>query len=437
MRHIFLFFGLLGFLAHLACTPPKKMGPSSGGNTSKPSNKPKYEPMDTVRWSTPTNPKPPIGSPSGTGTQPGGLGGETYRLAYLLPFLGTQYDGATVPEKSRYALQFYAGAKLALQQLSEEGGVNLVVDVYDTQTSDADLQKLLGDTRLRKADVFIGPVRSSQVTLMAAWAKSNRKIVLSPESPNMDLTSQNPDFIQLNPSLRAHCAAIVRHVLQRNRPSAVTLVCKQKEAERLAYCQNANPGTERFAELIMPDEATSFDKAKLSPFLKPGRTNVFIVPSWASQDFINAFLRQLRAVKGNYAVEVYGMPQWQNYESIEPDFFRDLHVHISAASYVNYSDEAVKKFQQAFYDNTGTIPDDDAFNGYDATLFAGRMLRQYGLSFTERLSEVNFTGFHTALRLEKVFATGNGGAETTRPDYWENGFVHILSFGKRGFAIDD
>lgn len=429
-------FFCLGMAALTFCSPAKSTRPGVGhgpNKPAKPSDKPKYEPVDTLRWTTPSNPKPPIGAPSGNTGNPTGLPGETYRIAYLLPFLSAQYDGATVPEKSRLAVQFYAGAKLALQKISKEEGVNLIVDVYDSQTSDADLQKLVNDTRLHKAAVFIGPVRSTQVSIMANWAKNNRKILISPESPNMDLTTQNPDFIQINPSLRAHCAAIVRYVLKRHRPNAVTLVCKQKEAERLAYCQSANTETTRFNELIVPDATMGFDKTNLSAYIKPGRTNVFIMPSWASQDFINAFLRQLKAIKGSNKVEVYGMPQWKGYESIEPDFYRDLNVHLTAASFINYRAADIKEFQQAFYESTGTIPDDDAFNGYDITLFTGRALRQYGLSFPEHLGETTFKGFHASFLFNKVFAPGNLDDGMNKYDYWENGFVHILKYGKNGF----
>ncbi len=427
----------IGLAALAACSPAKSARPGVGNapnKPAKPSDKPKYEPVDTLRWTTPSNPKPPIGAPTDNTGNPGGIPGETYHLAYLLPFLGSQYDGGAIPEKSRLALQFYAGAKLALQKVSEEGGVNLVVDVYDTQATDADFQKLTNDTRLRKAAVFIGPIRSTHVATMANWAKANRKIVVSPESPNMDLTTQNPDFIQTNPSLRAHCATIVRYVLKKHRANAVTLVCKQKEAERLAYCQSANTEATRFNELIVPDETTGFDKTNLSSYLRAGRTNVFIVPSWASQDFINAFLRHLKAIKGSNRVEVYGMPQWKSYESIEPDFYRDLNVHITAASFLDYNTPEVKAFQQAFYESTGTVPDDDAFNGYDITLFTGRALRQYGLSFPERLADTHFTGLHGSFQFNKIFAPGHLDDGMGKYDYWENGFVHVLKYGKMGFA---
>lgn len=440
-----LLFYILLASVWIACTPPRRTSTTSTrprpATPSKPtpSRPAPTAPMDTVRWSTPSNPKPPIkNEPTRPGVETGAGNGSTYHLAILLPFLTAQSDGATVPEKSALGLQFYAGAKIALDQLSREERTNFVVDVYDTQANDADFQKLMSNKRLEKAAVFIGPVRSSHVQAFAEWAKQRRKIVISPETPTADLTQKNPGFIQINPSLRAHCEAIIRFIRQSHRAEDVVLLCKAKEADRLAYFHNANRaigGT--LNELIVPDETSTFAKVDLKRYIKPGRTAVFVLPTWASQDFVNAFLRNLKSIKGSSQVEVYGMPQWAGFENIEPEFFMDNNVHITAASYIRYTQQEVKDFQQKFYEATGTISDNEGFNGYDVTLFTGRMLSRYGLSFPERLNYEMFHGLHADFHFAGVYANGALDDGRNQPDYLENTFVHMLKFGKTGFEPAD
>ncbi|HOY07772.1 MAG TPA: ABC transporter substrate-binding protein [Saprospiraceae bacterium] len=437
-----LLFYILLAAVWTACHPPSRTGVTTRPRPNQP-NRPAptrptpTAPMDTVRWTNPANPKPPIKNEPGTpGTQPGAGTGSTYHVAFLLPFLTAQSDGTIVPEKSELANQFYAGAKIALDQLSREERTNFVVDVYDTQANDADFQKVMSNTKLEKAAVFIGPVRSSHVQMFAEWGKQRRKIIVSPETPTADLTKQNPGFIQINPSLRAHCEAIVRYVRRTHRPDEVTLLCKVKEADRLAYFHNANNaiGGSVFNELIVPDETANFSKVDLKRYLRPGRTAVFILPTWASQDFVNAFLRNLNSIKGSNQVEVYGMPQWAGFETIEPEFFMNNNVYITSASYIDYTQQQIKAFQQKFYDATGTIPDNDGFNGYDVTLFTGRMLSRYGLSFPERLRTEAFRGLHGDFQFVNRFAAGAVDDGRNQPDYVENTFVHLLKFGKTGFV---
>lgn len=401
--------------------------------------KPRLEPVDTIRWKpAPAGTRPPITSSDEPIPTESPLG-NTYRIGLLLPFLSSQFDETTnlLPEKSNLALQFYAGARLALQQLSTEDGLNLVVDVYDTQINDADFQKLLNNPRLEKAQVFIGPVRASHVSLLAERIRNSRQILVSPESPNAGLTTRNPDFIQINPSLRAHCEVIARHVRSKRNAEDVVLVCKQKEADRLPYFQAASEalGGGRMQELIVPDATLDFEKTDFKPYFKPGKTPVFIVPSWSSQDFVMALLRKLKSVKGATRVEVYGMPQWQTFENIEPEYFADLNVHVSSAAYVDYTAPEVRAFQLKFYENYGTIPDSDAFNGYDVTLFTGKMLKKYGLSFPQRLAREDFAQLQGHFQFTPIgFSGAPDDPSGTTYDYLENTFVHLLKFEKFGFV---
>jgi ABC-type branched-subunit amino acid transport system substrate-binding protein len=423
----------------LACTAPRPgSGRTSGPVAGKTNTPGKSEPIDTIRWTQPSNPKPPIKDSKnnqGNTTTPG-KPGETYRVTLLLPFLTNQFDQTTVPEKSKLGLQFYAGARIALDQISKNNQINIIADVLDTQTSDAEFQTVLSDRLLAKTDVIIGPVRNSHVQTAAEWAKKQRKILISPESPNSELTQNNPDFIQINPSLRAHCEAITQYIQQKFATAQVTLLCKQKEADRLPYFQEylANGQKPAFKELILPDETLNFDKIDLKQYFKPGKTAVFILPTWSSQDFVMSFLRKLKAVKGNQSVAVFGMPQWQHFESIEPEYLSELNTYISSATYINYDSQEVKDFMQLFYENTGTIPDEDAFNGYHVMRWTADMLEQYGLSFPTRLTNKTSIGLSNQFNFAKVAGQSAADGGDSNYDYLENKFLFILKFNKYGFA---
>ncbi|MBN8681661.1 MAG: hypothetical protein J0L99_03385 [Chitinophagales bacterium] len=435
MRTFLWALSLLSLLGWMACTP-RNAGPISGGPRPNQPGPGKPSPVDTVRWTTPPGGKPPIGNPGTGGNNSGKLpgNGASYNIALLLPFVSN--SGETVNEKSKPALEFYAGAKVALQQLSEETRINYVVDVLDTKIQDAEFQQVLANPRVAKAQVLIGPIRSSHVTLAAEWAKSRKKILISPETPNAGLVSQFPGFIQINPSLRSHCAAITAYVRRNHGADQVTLICREKERDRLPYFQESNSayGGGNLRELVLPDATVNFDKIDLKPYFKPGKTSVFILPTWSSQDFVMAFMRKLKTQKGNAKVEVYGMPQWANFESIEPDYLSLLNVHISAGRYVDHSTEEVRAFEQEYYLQTGTIPTPDAYNGYDVMLFCGRQLANYGLAFPEKSAGANWRGIQSRGKMSRVSASANTSADHPEAyDYLENTGVFILRYGLKGY----
>ncbi len=320
------FFALV--LTFSACFPTKKPTTPTRPNTppSRPTQPPMadlpYGKMDTVAWKIDDS-KPPIPSPSGQTpadrpTSPSdpepptgrvAEPGRTYKMALVLPFLTDKFspDSASLPKNSKIGLQFYAGAKLAFEKLSTENGINLEVSVVDSKVSDADFAQVLKKQELQKADVILGGFRSSHVQGLADFGRLNGKIILSPDIVSAGLAKQNPKFIQLNPGLESHAQGILRHVLRGNRAENVVLVCREKERERLAFFQNAAPS--RLAEIASPDADEIF-KTDLKSFFKAGQTTVFVVPSWASQDFVNSFLQKVKSQRGKNAVEVFGMPQW-------------------------------------------------------------------------------------------------------------------------------
>jgi len=412
-----------------ACEPARQASAPGSNRIAKPAAVPGT--VDTIRWKE-NNTRRVIKDEAAADQRNLGAG-QTWHIGYLLPFLTAQSEEGSVPEKSRFALQFYAGVKLAMEDISEEGKIKLRADVWDTQSSDEDFRTLLeGTPGIQKPVLYIGPTRTSQVEIMAGWAKKNRKIVISPETPSSGLTENNPGFIQINPSLQSHCEAITAYVLKKNSPEAVTLVCREKEQDRLDYFRGTNTGAVAFQELIIPEGVSNFEKADLKKYLKPGRVSVFIMPSWGSQDFVMAFLRKLREVKGANRVEVYGMPQWQGFESIDAEYFSFLNVHISSAFWIDHADDQVKKLENRFYEMTGTLPDEDAFAGYDVTMFAGKMLLRYGLSFPEKLQKENCQGVQGTYRFGKN-TPGPVDSSDKAFDYWENREVMILEFGEYGF----
>ncbi|MFK8103751.1 MAG: hypothetical protein AB8G15_14550, partial [Saprospiraceae bacterium] len=242
-----LFFSLFVLLLTTTSCDPLKKAKSSGtvsdGDLDPIEGKKRYNPktkkyedirlekenVDTIRWvDNPT--KPPIksdpsqygsgkdgtkdGTTNGTGTttlEPGMM--EKYNVAILLPFLTDrfrEYD-AEINEKSMLALDFYSGAKLAFDELAKEG-TRLEVSVYDTKATDAETRRILDFPAVKDAQLIIGPIRKSDIKMVANFAKTNQKTLVSPLRPYDDIVNENPFFIQNKPSLKSHCEAITRHV---------------------------------------------------------------------------------------------------------------------------------------------------------------------------------------------------------------------------------
>ncbi|MFN4079818.1 MAG: ABC transporter substrate-binding protein [Saprospiraceae bacterium] len=426
MKKFFFYALVLALTAH--CTPRRAPAPPRPGPSRPLPGRPL--PSDTIRWTKPTGEKPPIGEPgSGKPGAPTGSGA-TFQIGLLLPF--GSIDPGEVASRNIPALQFYAGARLALEKIVAEGRINIVADVWDTGLTDESFNRLLANPRVGRAQAYIGPFRPSQVRALAEITRAKRQIIVSPEVSTPDLTRNDPDFIQMTPTLKAYCEAVALHALQTHSPDQIVLVHKSKESERAEYCQQAarqKTGGRSLRTLSVPDNAANFEKVDLRSALSPGKSTAFIVPAW-SQDYVASFLAKLTAVKGGSQVVVYGMPQWRQFEQIEDDYFRNLQVRLPIAAAIRYEDAQTRDFQKRFFETYGTIPDDDAFNGYDSALFLGEMLRKHGLGFTEKLATESFKGLRGTYCFRPV---GMGPDRAGKADYWENIQVQVLRFGPKGW----
>lgn len=416
--------------------------------------------MDTISWTeVPTSAFPPITVADNT-FNPGGkpsdlirvddLGSEfmsTYNVALVLPFLTDRFNefSTNINESAMKAINYYGGAQLAMDQLKDEG-ISLNVAVLDSKASNFEVSDLIRTNQeIKNANMIIGPFLRDNIGIMAEWAKKNEKVLVSPYSAAAGIVANTPEYVQVNPSLRTHTAAILEHALSNYRQDQIVLISKDLPAERarLEYFQeeyklrsglfNAPP----LQEFIISDESADLANMEVLPFIELQDTTVFIVPNW-DEAFVYALLRKIDISKlPEDVVVVYGMPQWMRFQRLEFDYYEKLNVHISSNSYINPLSSDVRSFKQRFFDKFGAIPTSEAYLGYDVMLYFSRMIKKYGTKFHLALENEPMQMMHTRFNFERVVAPqGNSGADLFRKvEQFENKYVNILKFEDFQFQL--
>ncbi len=424
------------------------------------------EPMDTVRWrdvsdnkqvirssAVMTATEKPVDAPSVLQSKPveGNINTEflsAYNVSVVLPFLSDRFAGPSgpLPPNSDWALNFYGGVKMALEDLEREN-VKLNVSVIDgRETSETAVMQLTRtNTDLQKAHLIIGPYRRETARILSEMAQRTGAAILSPYTTATDVAVNNPNYIQVNPSLRSHCEAITRHARQRFRPEQIVLVCRDKdqEMERLQFFQDENArlsggqNVQSFREYTLADNA-EFNNADMLSLIRLSDTTVFIVPSWANETFIYSLLRKLDlARRERTSIVVYGMPQWMNYEVIDYDYYERLNVHVSSSTYIDLLSTDVQFFRRRFFDRYGKPPGEEAFLGYDITMYGGKMLKNNGTKFQYALERAPMQMLHTRFDFERVVTPTGGRTENLPIQRFENKYVNILRFQDYHFRLAD
>jgi len=422
------------------------------------------EEMDTIRWKDiPERSYPPItaGGESGRDrdNRPIGVGEHgteflsTYKGVMLLPFLGNRFNQTTgdINENSRWALKFFAGAKLAIQDLESEG-LRMNLTVMDTKGSARETRRLLNSREaLEEADLIIGPYLRDNIRQVARFAKSENITMVSPYSAASDLAERNPFYVQVSPTLERHCKSLFRHARSKYRPEQIVLVSQDvpQEKSRLEYFREAyreyegRRKVDPLQEYIVAGVGEKYDNLEVMPFVKLQDTTVFMVPSW-DETFVYTLMRKADIARSQSMNEgrepvivVYGMPQWMEFEYIDLDYYEKLNVHISSNYYLDRLAPRVQFFRERYYDQFGDIATIEAFLGYDVMLYFGRMLEKHGTRFQYFLEGEEDQYLHTRFEFERVVEPTTTGVEDPPIERFENKYVNILKFEDYQFILTD
>ena len=427
--------------------------------------------VDTIRWRVDPKSRPPIvtsgqssGSTSGgvityptdnsgntsggvityptdnSSSTSGGTGGtkNSYEMALLMPFFSGQFveSSGINPPKAQFALDFYAGVRLALDSLSTQG-LNLKMSVLDSR---GDFNAILGRYDVGRADVILGPVEKENVPTAIDFANRQGKIFVSPYFPSGDLEGANPRFVQVKPSLKTHCDNITAHIRGRYQTNQVVLVGRQRDSEtaRFKFFQDANAAFNqstyggRFDEWAIEDELNF----NVEPYIHAEGQTVFVLPSW-NEPFVAQFLKKLAASPRRASVMVYGMPQWMDFDKGLTSTYEALKVRVSSSTFIEGNNPEVKHFRTKFMAKFGKIPNADSFLGYDCALYVGKMLRQYGTAFPQYLQNEPQQTLHTRFNFEPIYRPlVNDSDPNGNVAKYENRYVNMLRYQNGAFRMD-
>jgi hypothetical protein len=357
-----------------------------------------------------------------------------YDLTFLMPF-GAEgiidVDEGVEPKLRRF-LHYYGGVKMALAEMREDG-LYFNTRVYDCGESASRLRSILRG--IDPPDAMIGPYDLESLRGAAEYGSKNRVPVFSPWAPGIPMESDNAHFIQLNPGLDVHAAAIVGYVEQYLPGARVLLVARSeaRERSRLELFQKARRLSEiPFEELIIADSTADLNLTSLEGLLEAETETVFILPlySRSDEDFINAFMRKLHAEKGEAEVHVFGLPQWLSFSRLNQDYMENTSVHVSAVQFIDITDPDVRRFEERYFSEYGTVPEPAAYQGYTFVKFLGKSLHRYGRGFLEDISENEDEKL--LFRIRPVY-------EDPRPErrnpvrFYQNEAIEILQFSDHAF----
>ena len=367
-----------------------------------------------------------------------------YTVVLMLPFLGNQFNySGPIPAKSKRALEFYEGAKMAINEL-QSLGVPMTIYSFDTQYDENIVSSLLESSTLYQADLIIGPVNKKNCQLVAEFTRKNNKVMVSPYNYLSTITEQNPYYLQANPSTQTQFVEILKYVRERVGTIGSTTILypanKTAVKARVEEIQMAARIVNQSGMGTLREYAFDVSTAKEMPmnvrdFLIGGQENVVIIPT-RDPGFAAYAMRELSPYRDTLNVSIIGLPQWEDvkFEKIDYNYYENMSLLIGSEAYVDKANPDVRSFMSRYASEYGTAPTENVYKGYDMMLYFGQMLAEYGVYFPSFMAENPGDALHTKFNFQPVYGVGAAGTEGEAViKRFENKHINVLEFSEFRF----
>jgi LysM repeat protein len=291
-------------------------------------------------------------------------------------------------------IEMYQGILLAADTLRSLG-MDVSIHCYDIRGDTIELTRLINSGDLDKMNLIIGPVNTSNLAKVAAYAGKLGVPVISPVPLfNNSVLAGNPNLFMANASLEVSQIAIARKVGEFYDKNFVFIHddsagvdpdvrgFRQKIVNELS---NRQPFEElKFKEFLFATRSAFNNDSinRLSHALSATTDNIVIIAS-DEAPVISETLQDLQGLSKKYPIKVFGYPSMRGIDNLDPRYLFDMDLLIFSPYWIDYDSRKVKQFNADFREKFVVEPGEMSYAwlGYDLTYYFLSGLAIHGKDF--------------------------------------------------------
>ena len=355
-----------------------------------------------------------------------------HRIAIFVPlYLDSAFDDNNeyryaknvFPKFINPGLEFYEGAQLALDSLSQEG-VPLEVFIYDTRSASETLLQQLNKSSLDSVELILGYGSNSEIKLLADAGLKRNIPVINSNLPNDAGVTGNPFFVVLNSTLKTQCGGIYKHIQKYYSLNPVIMFRKKGQTEdriKSYFDDFAKTTASVPLKIKYTDLPDSFTVNQLKEKLDSNSHTICIAGS-LDENFGKRLSLLLASIRDHYPLSVIGMPTWDAIKDFSKPEYKGIEIIYGTPFYNTKMDRVSMFITNYFNTKMYARPSDMVFRGYEVMWKYAKLLLQYGKDIASNLGNKQnkvFTDFDLQPVLNKQNMT---------LDYFENKKLYFLKW---------
>jgi hypothetical protein len=349
-----------------------------------------------------------------------------HKIAIFTPlYLDSAFDasGNFIYEKTgarfvNAGLDFYYGAQLAIDSL-QKNGAPLEVFFCDSRGQES-IDHQLAKPEMTNVEMIIAQTNATETKLLAEAAGRKKIPFISATYPNDAGIDDNPYFVILNTTLKAHAEGIYRFLQKYHSLDKIVVFRRPGTQEDLlkSYFTDITKSTlSAPLNIKFVDLKTDYIPQTLAAYLDSTKRTVVIAGS-LDEAFASKLTQTLSFLNNKYPVRVIGMPTWENYSFNKA---HDLEIIYTNPFNYDRSSGLVTNLSNEYAKTMAVKPSDLFFRGYETTLRFALLLLDTDKDVASNLSRKGNTVF-TQFDIQPVFKD----QAKMSLDYFENKHLYFV-----------
>ena len=315
-------------------------------------------------------------------------------------------------------LDFYYGAQLALDSLQKKGAP-LDVFICDSRGKQS-ISYQFAKPEMRDVEMIIAETNAPETRTLAEGALRRKIPFISTTFPNDAGVDNNPYFVILNTTLKAHVEGIYRFLQKYHNLDKIVVFRKlgtQEDLLKNYFIDYAKSQTSAPLNIKFVDIGNDYVPQTLAAQLDSTKRTVVVAGS-LDEAFATKLTQTLSSLTNKYPVRVIGMPTWENYNFNK---VHDLEIIYTSPFYYDRNATLENDLATEYSKTMSAKPSDLFFRGYETTLRFAQLLVDTGKDVSSNLSRKGYTVF-TPFDIQPVLKDQSA----LSLDYFENKHLYFI-----------
>lgn len=334
---------------------------------------------------------------------------KVYRIAVVLPFKEDRvrkawnqsskknYEKFVTSKESEMSISFMEGMLMAFQDISFQSKFEF--QFFDDKHSSEAMSSVLRAIQNDRFDILIGPALKVNISRLSKYAEENQITHISPFSPSQSASQGNPKYYMAEPSLIQHIRTILQYGIDSIQDVNFKFFYHSNHSGK-EYANSVANYLDNYNDRLSLEDKINYsnialrnddfiESFSLDQYIDESEHNLLIVNSF-NENFIHHFLSQAAPFKEDTNLTIFGMPGWEEIETIRLEYINGSKIHFTKSYWMDGENEPTANFIGRYQDKYFGKPSKHVFLGYELATIFFPLIDEYGLNFNSHLLQLDF-----------------------------------------------